>query len=57
MWEEINTRRNLMQSPSALFPDSYAAFLSAGTETAVSENTGLRSVVILASERESVVTL
>lgn len=57
MKEEINTRRNLMLSQSALFPDSNAALLSAGTETAVSENTGLRSVVILASERESAVTL
>lgn len=46
-----------MLSQSALFPDSTAALLSAGTETAVNKNTGLRSVVILASKEESMATL
>jgi len=46
-----------MLSQSALFPDSNAALLSAGTETAVRENTSLRPVVTLASRRESMVTL
>lgn len=41
-----------MLSQSALFPDSNAVLLSAGTETAVSENTGLRSVAILVSRSQ-----